>query len=116
MALKLESTDRMVRSIVRAVDSDDVMTEEELRVLREGADLRVQGATGIDPADASLMLNVSVTRLLQSADDLVALVKQLDDEARAIGASTPWIVGAKLAVEYQLAYVVAGFQSSIEQL
>jgi len=116
MGIKLESNDRMVRSIIRTVDRDDLMSEEELRVLREGADIRMQAATGIDPGDDTMKLSVAITLLLDSADVLVAVFEHLRDQARDAGASVAWMDAARRALDYQLACVVAGFKATIEPL
>ncbi len=116
MSLTLLSTNPKLNSYLRSIDGDDTVTPLEFQHLRDDADehiaqlLKALGGVcpELDETLAHLQASMDVVAEgLQKTAIAARKCKKLSPEGRE---------GLKEAIEHQLGYVIAGYQSSIQRL
>lgn len=105
MSLKLQSSFAELDSHLRHFDGDQQVSPQEFQWLRDGAD---QHLAGIATVDAGAFQT--------QADAIVESMQKLALAARKSKLSQPDREALKEAVEHQLGYVIAGYQSSLQRL
>jgi len=121
MSLILSSSIKELDASLRQIDNDGATSPVELQAIRDRADRHVSGVTGL-PADAKAgtgtdsPLGNGMIQLLSYADGLVEALQRVSLEARKTKLPQDRRDELKAAVEHQIAYVVAGYQSSVQRL
>lgn len=117
MSLILTSSIKALDAYLRRIDSDDSTSPVELQTIRDQADEHVSLVTGLKTdADASTPLGKAVIQLLAQADAMVEGMQRVALEARRSKLPVDRRGELREAVEHQIGYVVAGYQSSIQRL
>jgi hypothetical protein len=116
MSLTLSSSDKAFEAVLRQVDSDGSTSAIELQAVRDQADRHVKNATGIDASAPAVALGNGVVQFLFLADGIVENMQRIALAARKTKLPQDQRDDLKAAIEHQIAYVVAGYKSSIERL
>lgn len=118
MTLTLSSTNTALNATLRQIDGDGSTSPIELQNVRDQADQHVKNATGVGTAKANSLtaLGAGVAEFLSQADAIVEGMQRVALEARRTNLPQAQRDELKAAVEHQIAYVVAGYQSSIQRL
>jgi hypothetical protein len=116
MSLILSSSDKTFDAMLRHIDSDGAVSAVEFQAVRDGADKHVLDATGFETASPQMAFAKSVVQLLYQADGLVETMQRVALEARKKKLPADKRQALKAAAEHQIAYIVAGYKSSIERL
>lgn len=105
MSLKLQSSFTALDNHLRQFDGDEQVSPVEFQSLRDGADRHLADVRAVDAG-------VFQTQ----ADAIVEAMQKLAVAARKLKLSEADRGTLKEAVEHQLGYVIAGYQSSIGRL
>lgn len=135
MSLILTSSIKSLDAYLRQFDGDDATSPVELQTIRDDADAHVRSVTGVAAetkaevdarvkaaaeakakAEAMTPLDRAVTDLLGQADAIVEGMQRVSLEARRAKLPQEKRDALKEAIEHQIGYVVAGYQSSIQRL
>jgi len=137
MSLKLHSTFSDVDERLRSLDRDDNVNATEFQGVRDAADQFLAQVPGLDAdarqqaakdaregaddktraaAQAALDFQAAVDGFQKVADDLVEATQKLALTARKAKLSATDRQRLQQAGEYQLGYVIAGYQSSLQRL
>nr|WP_063574086.1 hypothetical protein [Luteibacter rhizovicinus] len=117
MSLILTSSYKALDACLRRIDNDDVTSPVELQNIRDQADEHVNTVTVVTAkAEAPTPLGKAVTQLLSQADAVVEGLQRLALEARRSKLPQDRREELKEAIEHQIGYVVAEYQSSIQRL
>lgn len=117
MSLILTSSYKALDAYLRRIDSDDSTSPVELQNIRDQADEHVSVVTGAAAtAEAPTPLGKAVAGLLSEADAVVEGLQRVALEARRSKLPQDKRDELKEAIEHQIGYVVAGYQSSIQRL
>jgi len=120
MSMNLIATDKDLNAQLRQIDQDDVVSPVEFQALRDRAD---EAATQVAPE-----LREALLVFQKAADQTAEALQKLGLQARKLKLGVPdqdvqkdEIKNAtkamlKKCVEFQLAYVVVGYKSSLEAL
>lgn len=116
MSLTLSSSDTTFDAALRQIDSDGSTSPIELQTIRDQADQHLAKATGSDTLNPETALGSALTRFLALADDIVECMQRVSLDARKEKLAQDRRNALKAAIEHQIAYVVAGYKSSVERL
>ena len=116
MSLTLTSSDRVLNAALVSDAADGVISPVELQKIRDAADAHVRDATGSATKDADDVLSTSVGQFLSEADGAVEAMQRIALAARKGKLPADQRESLKAAIEHQVAYIVAGYQSSIQRL
>ncbi|HVI55029.1 MAG TPA: hypothetical protein VM621_08255 [Luteibacter sp.] len=117
MSLILTSSNKALDAYLRRIDSDDSTSPVELQAIRDQADEHVNAVTGVTAnADSLTPLGKAIVQLLAEADAMVEGMQRVAIEARRAKLLPDRREELKEAIEHQIGYVVAGYQSSIQRL
>ncbi|MET4677423.1 MULTISPECIES: hypothetical protein [unclassified Luteibacter] len=116
MSLKLSSTDVALNTVLEDIGKDDVTSPVEMQSLRDSADEHVLEATGLSIFIPTTPLGASVVRVLFQADEFVENMQRVAIESRNVNLPPERREAMKAAIEHQIAYIVAGYQSSVQRL
>lgn len=116
MTLTLSSSNQQFEAVLRGIDSDGVVSPAEFQAVRDMSDRHVMNATGLETSNPEMALGTSVVQFLFAADALVECMQRVALEARKKKLPEDRRGELKAAVEHQIAYIVAGYKSSIERL
>lgn len=116
MSLTLSSSDKTFDVTLKQMDSDGSTSPVELQTIRDQADQHVMSATGLDMSSPAMTLGAGVIQFLFLADGIVECMQRVALEVRKKKLPQDAREALKAAIEHQLAYVVAGYKSSIERL
>ncbi|SFW57729.1 hypothetical protein [Luteibacter sp. UNCMF366Tsu5.1] len=105
MSLTLHSTFPELDQHMRAFDGDDNVGAAEFQQLRDDADRHLDAIATVDASG-----------FREAADGLAEAMQKLALAARKAKLSPEDRTALKTAAEYQMAYVVAGYQSSLQRL
>lgn len=115
MSLTLSTTTRLLASLVRTVNEDGVIDEREFQVLREGSDMFALKLKGLDRFSASDTGGFRIAEFLKATDHLVNLIRHMASVAGNSRIPNDELADLKVAVEHQLIYLVAGYQSGLDR-
>ncbi|MEZ2418190.1 hypothetical protein [Luteibacter sp. RCC_6_2] len=105
MSLKLQSSFSELDARLRQFDGDGQVSPTEFQWLRDGADRHMADIVALDAG------------VFQSqADGVVEAMQKLALAARKSKLTDAERAALKEAVEHQLGYVIAGYQSSLQRL
>lgn len=105
MALRLNSSFSALDTYLRAFDADQQLVPKEFLQLRNDADDHLSRVT-----------EVATDAFQKAADALVETMQACALEARKKHLSAEQREALKEAVEHQLGYVIAGYQSTLQRL
>ena len=105
MSLKLHSTFDEIDRRLRSLDRDDNVNPVEFKEVRDGADQFL-----------ALVPDLDASAFQKAADHLVEETQKLALAARKAKLSPMDRQRLQQASEYQLGYVIAGYQSSLQRL
>lgn len=105
MALRLSSSFSALDTYLRAFDAGQQMVPKEFLLLRSDADVHLSRVT-----------EIATGAFRQAADTLVETMQACALEARKKHLSAEQREVLKEAVEHQLGYVIAGYQSTLQRL
>jgi len=116
MSLTLHSSHKDLDSYLRSIDGDENVTPLEFQHLRDDADQHLDHA--LDPLGGVCPELSEAVKALQSSMDIVAEYLQKTAIAARKCKALPAEGRERLkeAIEHQIAYVVAAYQSSIQRL
>lgn len=116
MSLTLSSSNKAFDAVLKQIASDGSTSPVELQSLRDQADQHVMSATGLDTSNPDMALGTAVVQFLFLADGIVECMQRVAIEARKKKLPQDRRDDLKAAIEHQIAYIVAGYQSSIQRL
>ncbi|QWT20358.1 hypothetical protein KPL74_21775 [Bacillus sp. NP157] len=100
----------------QGVSADKVLSPVEFQKLRDEADKTFDASPAIAAHRASIRLGGSLDIVQQSADAIAEAMQQVALAARRLKLPDAERAALKDGTEYQIAYIVAAYKSSIERL
>jgi len=105
VSLTLRSSISELEEYMRSLDDDANVTPVEFQLLRDSADNKFEGLSTVD-----------VKAFQSAADTVVETMQKLAIAARKAKLSPEERKKLAEGIEFQLGYVIAGYQSSIQRL
>ncbi|MCW1244145.1 hypothetical protein OC610_06985 [Pseudomonas sp. SAICEU22] len=122
MSLRLVSTDEDLKVLIARVESDALVTPVEFREIREKADIEIDSITEESFRQALEVFQGAADTVAERLQDLALAVRRTklgvrDNKDRQANSEKERMKQSlKRAVEFQLAYIVLAYQSSLERL
>ncbi|MFL6534907.1 MAG: hypothetical protein ACJ8G8_16435 [Pseudomonas sp.] len=122
MSLRLVPTDEDLKVLIARVESDALVTPVEFREIREKADNEIDSITEESFRQALEVFQGAADTVAERLQDLALAVRRTklgvrDNKDRQANSEKERMKQSlKRAVEFQLAYIVLAYQSSLERL
>lgn len=116
MTLELTSSLELLAKKIADASADGSTSPVELQSIRDDADRKFAGLPTVSAYRASMRLPAGADAFQKAADAAVEAMQQMALGARGAKLSADERQALKDAVEFQVAYIVAGYKSSIERL
>jgi hypothetical protein len=116
MTLELKTSLTDLKKRIDDASADGATSPVELQSIRDEADAKIAKIPAVVAWRAAMQLSEAVETFQQSADTTVEAMQRAALSARRMKLAEPERQLLKDAIEYQLAYIVAGYKSSIERL
>ncbi|NUT81708.1 MULTISPECIES: hypothetical protein [Pseudomonas] len=122
MSLQLASTDEELKKLITRMESDALVTPAEFREIREKADIEVDSVTdesfrqGIEAFQAATDMVAERLQELALAARQAKLGVRDNKNPQANVEKERMKRSLKYAIEFQLAYIVLAYKSSLERL
>ncbi|WP_296268985.1 hypothetical protein [Pseudomonas sp. UBA6562] len=110
MSLHLQSNDQALNRLITEIMSDETVTLQEFRDIRDQSDAILDAEKATSPAIASILSDFQT-----QADALTDTLQKIALTIRKNKVDMPAFENIKKAIEYQLTYLVMAYASSVER-
>jgi hypothetical protein len=116
MTLDLHTTTSVLAQKIAAAAADGATSPVELQGIRDDADKKFASIPGVSAMRATMRFSSAAETFQGASDELVEAMQRMALGARTMKLAETERQALKEAVEFQIAYIVAGYKSSIERL